>query len=123
MVWALPDTGWLTDPFKAAKKMFAGGNHTLGVFHRPMRTGEGFENGEKFEVFRLPDEMEQLTCTGHGSRIYTLSTRVSNVDTERAHTHARLMFSWEIMLGEGVSNDVEVGHGYSSTTQLAGLNK
>lgn len=60
VVWATPDTSWLSDTLHDIKTRFAVGGHWLGVLNNSARPGEGVGNGGKTKNPFVLDVSEQF---------------------------------------------------------------
>lgn len=64
-----------------------------------------------------------IRCKIHGFNIGMFLMRVSHVNAEIANPHTRSTPPEEIVGGERIADGVQVGHGHSSSAQLACTNK
>lgn len=60
VIWANPDTRWISDSPQIANMRFAGGYHSSDAFHTLESTGEGFGDGPSLHVSCVPGELEEI---------------------------------------------------------------
>lgn len=90
---------------------FAGGDYSLGVFHRLARTGEGVEGGASFQMPWVLDQSEQLQCGIHFSPVGIPAFQVSHVNAEVPEHQMYLLSSETSIREEHISSDARWGSG------------